>query len=71
MLQSLGTQIAGHDLATEQQILFPFRLLDNIEQRSLCNVVGLCWLSILNITMSTYESQTPYPFIPYNLSFCL
>ena len=31
------------------QILFPFRLLHNIEQSSLCYTVGPCWLSILNI----------------------
>ena len=30
------------------QILFPFRLLHNIEQSSLCHMVGSCWLSILN-----------------------
>ena len=28
------------------QILFPFRLLHNIEQSSLCYMVGSCWLSI-------------------------
>ena len=33
------------------QILFPFRLLQNIEQRSLCYTVGPCWLSILNIVV--------------------
>ena len=29
------------------QILLPFRLLCNIEQSSLCCIVGLCWLPIL------------------------
>ena len=29
------------------QILFPFRLLRNIEQSSLCYTVSPCWLSIL------------------------
>ena len=29
------------------QILFSFRLLQNIEHRSLCCTVGPCWLSIL------------------------
>ena len=29
------------------QVLFPFRLLQNIEQSSLCYAVGPCWLSIL------------------------
>ena len=31
------------------QILFPFSLLQNIEQSSLCYTVDPCWLSILNI----------------------
>ena len=31
------------------QILSPFRLLQNIEQSSLCYTVGPCGLSILNI----------------------
>ena len=39
------------------QILFPFRLLQNIEQSSLCYTVGPCWLSILNITVYTCQSQ--------------
>ena len=29
------------------QILFPFRLLQNIQQGSLCYTVGPCWLSII------------------------
>ena len=33
------------------QILFPFRLLENIEQSSLCYKVGPCWLSVLNIAV--------------------
>ena len=40
-------------------ILFPFRLLQNIEQSSLCYIVGPCWLSILNIAACTCQSQTP------------
>ena len=35
------------------QILFPLRLLHNIEQGSLCYTVGPCWLSILNIAACT------------------
>ena len=42
------------------QILFPFRLLKNIEQSSLCYEVGPCWLPILNITVCTCESQPPF-----------
>ena len=41
------------------QILFPIRLLQNIEQSSLCYTVGPCWLSILNIAVCTCQSQTP------------
>ena len=41
------------------QILFPFTLLQNIEQSSLCYTVGPCWLSIVNITFCTCQSQTP------------
>ena len=41
------------------QILFPFRLLQNIVQSSLCYTVGSCWLSILNIAVCTCQSQTP------------
>ena len=28
------------------QFLFPFRLLHNTEQKSLCYTIGPCWLSI-------------------------
>ena len=31
------------------QIIFPFSLLQNIEQHSLCYRVGPCWLTVLNI----------------------
>ena len=33
------------------QILFPIRLLQNIEQSSLCYAVGPCWLPVLTITV--------------------
>ena len=33
------------------QIIFPFKLLQNIEQHSLCYTVGPCWLSISNIAV--------------------
>ena len=35
------------------QILFPFRLLQTIEQSSLCYTLGPCWLSIFNIAVCT------------------
>ena len=40
------------------EILFPFRLLQNIEQSSLCYTVGSCWLSILKRVVCIYSSQT-------------
>ena len=46
------------------QILFPFWLLQNIEQSSLCYSVGPCWLSILNIVVCTCVSQTPSISLP-------
>ena len=39
-------------------ILFPIRLLLNVEQSSLCYTVGPFWLSILNIDVCTRQSQT-------------
>ena len=46
------------------QILFSFRLLQNIEQSSLCYTVGPCWLSILNIVVCTCHSQIPNLSLP-------
>ena len=40
-------------------ILFPFKLLRNIERGSLCYTVDPWWLSILNIAVCTCQSQTP------------
>ena len=39
--------------------IFPVRLLQNIKQSSLCYTVGPCQLSILNIVVYIYHSQTP------------
>ena len=39
------------------EILFPFSLLHNIEQISLCCTVGPCWLSVLNTAVCTCQSQ--------------
>ena len=41
------------------QILFPMKLLQNIEQNFLCYTVGPCWLCILNTAVCTCPSQTP------------
>ena len=46
------------------QILFLFRLLQNIEQSSLCYTVGPRWLSILNIAVCREQSQTPSLSLP-------
>ena len=46
------------------QITFLFRLLENIEQGSLCYTVGPCWLSILNVAVCTHQSQTPNSSLP-------
>ena len=50
------------------QVLYPFRLLQNIELSSLCYRVGPCWLSILNVTVQTpflihrFLSQSLFPY---------
>ena len=44
------------------QVLFPFKLLQSIEQSSLGYTVGPCWLSILCILVCTCQSQTPNLF---------
>ena len=54
------------------QILFPFRLLHNTEQSSLCYTVGPCWLSNLNIAVCTCQSHAfpeshTVPFLLYRL----
>ena len=48
------------------QILFPFGLLQNIKQPSLCYTVGPGpgWLFMLNIAVCTCQSQTPNLFLP-------
>ena len=35
------------------QILFKFKLLQSLEQSSLCYTVGPCWLSVLNAAVYT------------------
>ena len=46
-------------------ILFPFRLLKNIELYSLCYTVCSWWLSVLNTAVCTCQSQFPaYSFLP-------
>ena len=46
------------------QILFPCRLLQNVEYSSLCYTVGTCWLPILYIVVYTCSSQTPDLSLP-------
>ena len=38
------------------QILFPFRLLQNVEQSFPCYTVGPGWLSLLNIVVYSCQS---------------
>ena len=54
------------------QILSSFRLLQNIEQSSLCYTVGPCWLAILNIVVCQFQTPNlctptlpPFPFGNY------
>ena len=44
---------AHHFFSILFHVLFPLRLLQNIEQSSLCYTVGRCWLSILNMAVCT------------------
>ena len=48
-----------------------FKLLQNIEQSSLCYTVGPCWLSTLKIAVYICQSQIPNlslsPFVTLNL----
>ena len=46
------------------QIVFPIRLLYNIEQSSLCYTVCPCWLSILNIAVCTCQFYGLLNFLP-------
>ena len=51
------------------QILFPFRLLHNIEQSSQCYTVGHWGLSVLSVAVCTRQSLTiPHP-TPNHSSF--
>ena len=61
-MDSKGTQPYIYMYPFSPQTPLPSRLLHNIEQNSLCCIVGLCWLSILNIAECTCWSQTPYLF---------
>ena len=53
------------------QILFPFKLLHNIEQSFLCYTVSLCWISTLNIHFK-FWLLVPFGHITYKyfLPFC-
>ena len=41
------------------ETLLPSSLVHNIEQSSMCYTIGLCWLSILNITVYAWPFQSP------------
>ena len=55
------------------QILFPFRLLQNIEQSSPCYTVGSCCLSILDVIVCIYQLEIPSPSLsfPHKFSFLM
>ena len=42
------------------QILFPYRLLQNIEYSSLCYTLGPCWLAILHSNLLFTKFQCPF-----------
>jgi len=50
------------------QILFPYRLLQNIEYNSLCYIVGSCWLSIFMYSSVYMLIQNSYFIPPHTLS---
>ena len=51
------------------QILYPHRLLQNIECTSLCCTLGSCWLSILYIVLCACQQQAPNLFsTPHHVS---
>ena len=54
-IQQSGSVIHIH-VSILFQILFPFRLLQNVEQSSLCYMLGPCWLSVLNTTCVRFVS---------------
>ena len=51
-------------------ILFPYKLLQNIEQSSLCCTVGPCWLSILYTGVCPCQSINIY-FMIFSHNICL
>ena len=52
-------------IRTMQGLLFPYRFLQNIEYTFLCCTIDVCWLSILYIVVSTYESKTLNLSLPH------
>ena len=61
LLEPLGK---SHEYVHLFQILFLYRLLQNIEYSFWCYTVGPCWLFILYIIVSIYSSQTPNLSLP-------
>ena len=59
------------------ETLFPYGLLQNIEQSSLCYTVGSCWLSVLkrvvcdiHLKLTIYPSPQHFPFDNHLFSVC-
>ena len=44
------------------QILFPFRLLPEVEQSSLCYTIGPCWLSFFVVVLKSFLNLLQYCF---------
>ena len=61
-----GKQQSDSAIHTHVSILFPLRLLQNIEQNSPRCRAGPYWLSILNTTMCTCQPQRLLSFIEYS-----
>ena len=64
---SKGTQPYMHKLSILPQTPLPSRPPHNIEQSSLCCMVGPCSLSILNIVVCTFPSPNPQLSLPHIL----
>ena len=59
---------SASDICIHVSILLQFRLLQSIEQSSLCYTVGPCSLSNLNIALCVCQSQTPSRSLLHTLS---
>ena len=54
LVSGVGQSNSVTHVSILSQILFPFRLLHNIEQSTLCYIVGPCRLPIFKIDRTVY-----------------